>query len=304
MISFGSTLGGIVNSGGNPGPGLWLHTFLPQGNSVLQLTALCRMVKGKFTRKQLYRQAVKQFRGVHASKRNSPEVSEILAMQSMTPPIFTGKRGPGEEPYPIPRIRVTQLSSQTKRRSLLRSVMPSMRWETEYPPLKMVGLERCRESLEKRCCFMLQIGTYSSAEIERVRAELRQATVPMSVLFIKTTLLGRKLEGEKSDLLLRLARGPIALASADAEPSQLKQVWSVIQRQQQRMILLGGRIDGQEYGPTKCLELIQKIPSRAHMLATLCHLLEAPLHQLSSALVHPLGAFSRVLESRVEQLYQ
>lgn len=102
-----------------------------------------------------------------------------------------------------------------------------------------------------------------------------------------------------------LLMGPTAIVTlsrplAEFDPAILRAVLAIIQQSQNRLVLLGGRLEGKLFDVSNLNE-IKALPGIADLHAQLVGLLQAPASQLAGTLSTAGGAhLARVLDSRKE----
>lgn len=249
---------------------------------------------------EMMRQANKCFPSIHGTKKNAPSVLQILSMQSILPPIFTGKRPIDEAPRGPVRVRVFRLNSQTRTESLARAFTPRWAYQTEHHPHKMIQLHECREALSSAVCLVYATSGMGAAETTALRAKLNEEGVRTK--FAKPALLRLALHDKGFPGLAALSKGQLLLVHHPTmEPSELKKAFQTVQTNK-RMILISGIVEGTVWSPAQIVRLVEQIPSRAAMMGELVHLVASPMRQFVGCLEHPLNQMVRSLEGRIDQI--
>jgi large subunit ribosomal protein L10 len=140
------------------------------------------------------------------------------------------------------------------------------------------------------------------AETNDLRGKLRAgAAGAFEYRVAKNTLLKRAVEGTHAELFRGLCEGPTALGIAYEEPSALAKILVEFAKQNPKLRIRGGLIDGALVDAAG-VERVSKLPGKQELRGMLAGTLQAPLRNLAGTMYALLGHLRNALEQRQGQL--
>jgi large subunit ribosomal protein L10 len=140
------------------------------------------------------------------------------------------------------------------------------------------------------------------AGISDLRGRLRKGNAEMKVA--KKTLMGLAAKEQKiEDLGICVMEGPVAATFSYEDPLAGIKVLFKFSKENDKLKLLGGIIDGKPVGPD-IIEKYAKLPGREELLAKLVGSMNAPVSGFVGVLGNILGGFVRVLDAYKKKLPQ
>lgn len=140
------------------------------------------------------------------------------------------------------------------------------------------------------------------AESNELRSRLRHAgDGSFEYRVTKNTLIRRAVAGTPAEKLSEFCVGPTALGIAYEEPAALAKVLVEYAKQNDKLTLKGGVLEG-EVLDLAGIEALSKLPSKDELRGMLAGTLQAPLRNLAGTLQALLGNLRNALEQRQGQL--
>lgn len=140
-------------------------------------------------------------------------------------------------------------------------------------------------------------------ESNGLRAQLREAAEGQAGEFriAKNTLIKRAVIGTRAEGLVEFCSGPTALSIAFEEPAAMARVLVQYAKQNEKLGIKGGVIDG-EVVDAKGVEALSELPSKHELRGMLAGTLQAPMRNLAGTLHALLGHLRYALDQRLTQL--
>jgi large subunit ribosomal protein L10 len=140
------------------------------------------------------------------------------------------------------------------------------------------------------------------AGISDLRGRLRKGEAEMKVA--KKTLMGLAAKEQKiDDLSVCAMEGAVAATFSYADPLSGIKILFKFSKENDKLKLLGGIIDGKTVGPD-IIEKYAKLPGREELLARLLSSMNAPVSGFVGVLGNIMGGFVRVLDAYRKKLPQ
>lgn len=251
------------------------------------------------TRNQMMRQARKCFPGVHGTKKNAPQVADILSMQSMTPAVFKGKLPADAPPRGPMNVRIYKIDSKTKTKSLLKSFLPRLKYGSKFLPYRTKQYQECERAFASQSCLILQMNSLCTSEINKLRSNLFEYAIKLA--FVRSSILQNFCATFNHSDLQAICKGPILLAYGNVEPSGFKSALSLIEKTK-KLVTISGRIEGKVFIPKECKMMINDLPSKKDSIIDLINTLHFPTKSLERLLNSLLNTLKLCLETRITQL--
>jgi large subunit ribosomal protein L10 len=135
------------------------------------------------------------------------------------------------------------------------------------------------------------------AEVQKLRKQMREAGAGYKVA--KNRLARLALAGTKFENLGDLLKGPTGLAYS-ADPVAAAKVCSKFAKDNVKLVILGGNLDGQKMDAAG-VQTLAKLPSLNELRSKLVGLLQAPATKIAVVLQAPAAQLARVLAARAKQ---
>jgi large subunit ribosomal protein L10 len=135
------------------------------------------------------------------------------------------------------------------------------------------------------------------AEVQKLRKQMREAGAGYKVA--KNRLARLALAGTKFENLGDLLKGPTGLAYS-ADPVAAAKVCSKFAKDNNKLVILGGNLDGQKMDEAG-VQTLAKLPSLNELRSKLVGLLQAPATKIAVVLQAPGAQLARVLAARAKQ---
>ena len=137
-----------------------------------------------------------------------------------------------------------------------------------------------------------------------LRGQLRAAGAgELEMRVAKNTLVKRAVAGTDAERLSEFCSGPVALGIAYHEPASLAKILVEYGKQNDKLVLRGGVVDG-EVVDASGIEALATLPSKHELRGMLAGTLQAPMRNLAGTLYALLGHMRNALEQRAEKLDQ
>ncbi|WP_425408865.1 50S ribosomal protein L10 [Hyphococcus sp.] len=136
-------------------------------------------------------------------------------------------------------------------------------------------------------------GGLSVAEMEGLRAELREAGASMKI--VKNRLAKIAISGKPSEKLTDLFQGPTAIAFSEDPVAAAKAV-KKFAKENEKLTILGGSM-GEEILDVAAVEALASMPSREELLASIVATITAPAANIAGAIGAPASNIAGILET-------
>ena len=134
-------------------------------------------------------------------------------------------------------------------------------------------------------------------ELQVLRKQMREAGASFKVA--KNRLARLALVGTKFENLSDLLKGPTGLAYSK-DPVAAARVCSKFAKNNKKLVILGGNLDGQKMDTT-AVETLASLPSLNELRGKIVGLVQAPATKIAGILAAPGAQLARVLAARAKQ---
>lgn len=164
---------------------------------------------------------------------------------------------------------------------------------------KQTSIREIQEVIQQNEAFYLvDFKGLTVKEISALRDKVRESSGSLKV--VKNTLLKKASEGTDLSSAAGLMEGPTALAWAGANPIPLAKVLVTFAKENPKLKLKGGIVDGQKMD-AQAVEALSKLPGIDGVRALLIGILQAPAAKLLGVLQAPGRNVAVCLSERGKQ---
>ena len=261
------------------------------------------------TRNEMMKEARKQFPGVHGTKEKTPEIAQILSMQSMIPPVYDPKRPRDAPPLGPQKVRRIDINARTSTDSLLKAFLPKMEYSTPYPPYLQKQRDAAEAAMHSPVSFFFQLNSMKAGDLEIIRSNLKG--LGLELAFVRPSIL--KAACEKTVHLkdkAPLCKGYMMIAywrcnqetNSTVDMRNLRQAVQMFDGTQQRLLLLFGCFEESVKSANQLRLLINQLPDRQDMYRSMISYIESPAVSISSILMSTIESLVYCLEERIKSL--